>query len=364
MALPLRKLDRTAVEDIAVGATVLGTGGGGDPFIGKLMAVDAIEECGSVTLLDPREVPGDALVLPTAMMGAPTVLIEKIPKGDEAVQVVAIAERRLGKKAYATMSVEAGGVNSTIPIVVAARLGIPLVDCDMMGRAFPELQMVTPTLFGISATPMAMADEKGNVVLLETVDNLWTERLSRAATVVMGGTATIGLFPMTGEQVRQATIHSSISLIERIGHTVRDARAAGRHPAEAIVSLVHGSELFRGKVLDVLRRTVSGFARGEARVEGLEAYSGHHLLLRFQNENLIAFRDGDVVASVPDLITVLDLESGLPITTETLRYGNRVIVVGLPCDAKWRTPEGLRLVGPAYFGYDIDYKPLEQRRQR
>jgi hypothetical protein len=62
---------------------------------------------------------------------------------------------------------------------------------------------------------------------------------------------------------------------------------------------------------------------------------------------------------VPDLISVLDLESGLPITTEGLRYGNRAIVVGSPCNPKWRTKEGLELVGPRYFGYDFDYTPLE-----
>lgn len=55
---------------------------------------------------------------------------------------------------------EAGGVNSMIPIVVAAQLGLPMVDCDGMGRAFPELQMVTFHLDRISATPMAITDEK------------------------------------------------------------------------------------------------------------------------------------------------------------------------------------------------------------
>jgi hypothetical protein len=64
------------------------------------------------------------------------------------------------------------------------------------------------------------------------------------------------------------------------------------------------------------------------------------------------------VASVPDLICVLDTESGEPVTTETLRYGLRVSVVAAPCDSRWRSPEGLELAGPAYFGYDHDYVPV------
>ena len=93
----------------------------------------------------------------------------------------------LGKdKIAGTFPMEAGGVNSMIPIVVAAQLGLPLIDCDGMGRAFPELQMVTFNLDGIPATPMAITDEKGNIGIFETIDNKWTERLARVATVEMG----------------------------------------------------------------------------------------------------------------------------------------------------------------------------------
>ena len=41
------------LDDIALGAALLGTGGGGDPYIGMLMARQALERYGSVELLDP-----------------------------------------------------------------------------------------------------------------------------------------------------------------------------------------------------------------------------------------------------------------------------------------------------------------------
>ncbi|MDW7659616.1 MAG: DUF917 family protein, partial [Bacillota bacterium] len=31
------------------------------------------------------------------------------------------------------------------------------------------------------------------------------------------------------------------------------------------------------------------------------------------------------------------------------------------CFDLWRTPEGLALVGPRYFGCDVDYIPIEER---
>jgi uncharacterized protein len=63
---------------------------------------------------------------------------------------------------------------------------------------------------------------------------------------------------------------------------------------------------------------------------------------------------------VPDLITVIDSQTGQAITTERLHYGFRVILLGIPCDAQWRTPAGVALGGPRHFGYDIEYTPIER----
>ncbi|MGQ9759437.1 MAG: DUF917 domain-containing protein [Candidatus Methanomethylicaceae archaeon] len=360
----MRLLHKEEIENIAIGAAILGTGGGGDPYIGKLMTIDAIEEMGPVKLIDPSELPDNALVVPTAMMGAPTVMVEKIPKGDEVLEALLMLEKKFGKKAFATISAEAGGLNSTIPLAVGARLNIPVVDGDGMGRAFPEIQMVTFHLHGISASPMSMADEKGNAVLLEAVDNYWVERLSRAVTVAMGGSAMIALYPMTGGQVKEAAVHGTISLAERIGKAIRDAQVRKEDPVRKIMEMLNGHQLFKGKIVDVERRTVAGFARGEARFEGIDEYKGEEMAIQFQNENLVAIRNGTIVASVPDLITVLEMETALPITTEGLKYGYRAMVLGIPCHEKWRTKKGLEVVGPRYFGYDIDYIPVEERVRR
>jgi hypothetical protein len=347
------------IEEIALGAALLGTGGGGDPFVGKLMALDAVDKYGPVQLIPPEDVPDGGLVIPSAMMGAPTVMVEKIPNGGESLDALRSLETRLGKKAVAISPIEEGGVNSQIPIVVAAKLGLPLVDCDGMGRAFPELQMVTFHLYGITATPMVMTDEKGNSLELDTIDNMWTERIARAVTVQMGGSALIAIYPMTGSRLKESCVRGSVSLAMEVGRTIAGARARGLNPVEDLMKLLKSKILFKGKVTDILRRTTAGFAKGEATFEGLDEYRGRSLKIRFQNENLMAMRDGKPVAMVPDLISVLDLESGLPITTEGLRYGNRAIVLGSPCDSKWRTKEGVALVGPRYFGYDFDYTPLE-----
>jgi DUF917 family protein len=355
----MRLIDEEDVEEIALGAAVLGTGGGGDPYIGKLMAIDAIREFGKVKLLDLSEVKDDDLIIPTAMMGAPTVIVEKIPNGNEIEKAYRRLEKILGMKSSATMPTEAGGLNSTIPFTLAASLQIPVIDADGMGRAFPEVQMETFGLFGVKATPMTMSDEKGNEVTIDANSDLSTERLSRAITVVMGGSASISVYSMTGKQLKKSAIPNTITLAQKIGRSIREQRTKGRSAIEAILSQSNGRIIFKGKIVDVNRRTTGGFARGNADFDGMEEYTGKHMVVHFQNENLVAEVDGRTVASVPDLITVLDLETGLPITTESLRFGFRVAVVGIPCSEKWRTKEALEVVGPKYFGYDTPYIPIE-----
>ena len=357
----MRQITVAALDDIARGAAVLGTGGGGDPYIGKLMAQGTLRKRGNVNLIDPLELEDDDLVIPSAMMGAPTVMVEKIPRGEEIVNAFKALEAYLGRPARATMSCEAGGLNSMTPFTVAAKLGIPLVDADMMGRAFPELQMCTPTLYGVTATPMAIADEKGNSAIINTVSNRWTETLARTLTIDMGCSAMIAIYPMTGKQVKEACVLNTTSLIERIGQTIRQARERHADPVDAVCQATRGYLIWRGKVGDVARRTETGFARGEAIITGVNEYDSQSLRIAFQNEFLIAQTDDEVLATTPDLITLLDDETGEPITTESLRYGFRVSVLAIAGDPRWRTAEGLAVVGPSYFGYVVPYVPIEER---
>jgi hypothetical protein len=357
----MRIIDETVLEDIALGAAVLGTGGGGDPYVGKLMARQAIRDYGPIELYTLDELDDDDLVVPTAMMGAPTVMVEKMPNGDDIVNAFESVGKYIGKPIKATMSIEAGGLNSVVPMYVAARLQMPMVDCDGMGRAFPELQMVTHTIHGISATPMAMSDERGNTVLMETINNNWTETFARSVTVDMGAMAMIALYAATVKELKVVAVHGTITQAEQIGQTIRRARIEEDEPVNTVREAVGGFLIFKGKISDVRRRTEGGFAKGDATIAGIDDYTGQELLLSFQNEHLAARIDGEFRVTVPDLIAVLDVETGEPITTEGLRYGFRVALIAFPCTAKWRTPKGLELVGPRYFGYDTEYVPVEER---
>ena len=346
------------LESIAVGAGILGTGGGGNPYIGQLRARQAIRERGPVTVLDPQELPEDSQVICVGGIGAPTVGVEKV-RDLQSLYALQAIEEFTGTKATALISNEIGGSNSVEPLIPAAMTGLPVVDADGMGRAFPEFQMKTFFVYGVPWCPMAIADEKGNTVIIpETIGPAWAERLARAITVQMGCVACYAVAPMTAEQVRRTAVLNTLSLARNLGDAVKEAGLRSDDPLSAILSICPGKILFSGKIADVDRRTTAGFARGSLSIEGLEDNNGERLAIEFQNENLIARRDGQVVCTVPDLICVVDSETGEPVTTELLRYGLRVTVLGFPAPDLWTTPEGLAVAGPRVFGYDTDYSPI------
>jgi DUF917 family protein len=351
------------LESIAVGAGILGTGGGGNPYRGKLIARRHLREGRSVVIVDPHEVPDAARIVSVGGMGAPVIGIERIIRGDEALCAMRALEQFIGTPFDFIIPGEVGGGNSTIPMVVGALSGLPVIDADGMGRAFPELQMSTFAVYGGACTPAALCDYKHNTVLFpNSADARTLERQARAVTVTMGGAASFALSPMSGAEMRTRSVLGTLSFAEQIGAAVRRARVEHQDPVDAAAATAGGDLLFGGKVVDVQRRLVAGFARGSTLIEGFAEWRGQALRIDFQNENLIARdADGAVVATVPDLICILDSTSGEPVTTELIRYGLRVSVLGIPAPSILTAPEGLAVFGPRAFGYDVAYFPLPGR---
>jgi DUF917 family protein len=321
------------------------------------MALQTVQDFGPVRLVDLDDLDDDALIMPCGMIGAPTVHIEKLENGSEGERLREHVERLWGRPVAALMPAEIGGSNGLIPAGWAGRLGLPVLDADGMGRAFPEVPQVTMELAGISPNPCVMTDERANIIILRTIDGHWMERAARALAVEFGGAAASSEYQLTAGQARTATVRRSISLAIRIGKVIADAPDA---PVDAVIQAVNGYRLITGKVTDVERRTTRGFVRGAVLVEGFAPDAGRQVRLEIQNENLVALEGGKVLASVPDLISVLDSETAHAVPTERVRYGQRVTVIAFPCDPIWRTPRGLQLAGPRAFGYDFDYTAVEQ----
>ncbi len=351
------------LPDLARGAALLGAGGGGDPYIGRLIAEQAFIEYGAPTILSPDLVPDDMMICAVAALGATNVQMEKLIAGNELPHAVHVLERYLGHRVGALIPAEIGGSNSLLPLMLGARQALPVIDADGMGRAFPELQMNSFSINGVRAGPLVVVDEHLNTAIIDTPDDATAEAMTRALAIQMGLRVYLSCFPMTGKQMRETAIHGTLSAALTIGRALRNG-AGTQSPVDHLVDVLrgiptygHARALFDGKIVDVDRQTARGFSIGSCRLQGIGA-TGSHAKIAFQNENLSCDVDGEIVAVTPDLICIIDRETAEPIPTPQLKYGQRVRVLGIRAPERMRTPQALAAFGPAAFGIDATYRPL------
>jgi DUF917 family protein len=355
-----KRLEEADLMPLAIGAALLGTGGGGNPYVGMLRTRELLRGGAKIEIMPLEALPDDAWVAECGGIGAPVVGVEKIEEGGECHRAVMAVEEAAGVKVSAVISAEIGGSNSMEPIIVAGLAGLPVVDGDGMGRAFPEVQMTTFFIYGAKPSPAAIADEKGNVVVFRhVIDMFWLEKFARNASVDMGAGAGFAVAPMRGDFIRKTAVPGTVTQAINIGKTVLNARQKHQNVVEKIVEETGAKLFFTGKITDIERTLSGGFSRGKAKISGVGEWAGSEAAIAIQNENLVLWVDGVPVIMVPDLIINLELETGEPITTEMLRYGQRVAVIGLPVHDLMKTPRALEIVGPAAFGYpDLTFTPL------
>ena len=357
----LREVTDGDLDAIEIGAAILGTGGGGNPYIGKLRCREQLKMGRKIPVIPLAELPDDALVISLGGIGAPVVGVEKIEEGEECLRALRAIERELGVKVDALISAEIGGANSMEPMLTAAQAGLPVVDGDGMGRAFPEMQMCTWSIYGHREAPGAMADEKGNIVIIrDTPNDVWLERIARSVVVSMGAAAGLATQPMKGDFVKRAAVPGTITQALNLGRAVLQAHKTNADPVQTVINQERGKLLMTAKIVDLQRHLKGGFAIGHLALEGFGNFQGDSGRIDLQNEFLVFRRNEMVEVCTPDLIVVLDSDTGLPITTEMLRYGQRIAVLGLPAHSLMRSAEALKVVGPAAFGYDdITFAPME-----
>lgn len=340
---------------ISTGAAILGAGGGGNPYLGRLRVREALRAGRDINVIKVDEVADDDLVAVCGGMGSPVIAYEKLPRGDEETAALRELEKALARPVDVIAPFEMGGGNSMAPMVVAGNVGVPVIDGDGMGRAFPELHMTTYMIYGADPCPSAIADERGDrAVFTSVADRRWLERMARAVTVSMGGHAGVATTAMRGSFCRDIIIPGTLTLARDIGLAVEEANRTKSEPCDAVLSVTGGSRYLTGKVVDVERRNTAGFARGSLTLDGTGGDAGRRVRIDFQNENLILWEDDRPRSTVPDLITLITTDRGEPLTTEVMTYGVRADVLILPCSDLLRTKQALDVVGPRAFGYDVD----------
>ena len=356
----MKTLNREAMIDLLTGCTILGTGGGGD-FDAGMRYVDAALDAGkTIRLAGIDEMQDDTLTCMPYALGATRASsgddprYTRLPRTD--VAPVLLAMQRLsdgvGRRFGATIACELGGENTAVAAFAAAMTDAVLLDADTAGRAVPEVQHSTYFLHGLPASPVVFANEFGETLYCDAIfDDIRVEEIARAFAAVSRDDIAAVDHPLSVGAVREAVIPGTLGNALSLGVAVRRAVEDDEDPAGAIAGAGQGIVAFRGRIAGASFRTEGGFTIGHFDIAGNDDCHGERYRIDVRNENMVAFRNGELDASIPDLITVVDGQTGATLTNPVEVDDERnVAVVVLPAPAAFTTPAGLALFGPAYIG--------------
>jgi uncharacterized protein len=354
---------KDAIEDLVVGTTILGTGGGGSPQAGMEVLESDLKAGGRLRIVSLDEIPDESLLVSPYYIGsvAPDVRpSKKVTIADPFAVALESVERYFGRKVAATAATELGGGNTAAALHVASQLGIPMVDGDLLGRAGPELHQSTTHIFGASMAPSAIVSETGTVIFIERYADIDDyESLARYVAVLAGGHAAVIDTPLTKSTASKILIKGSISRSMALGKAVRQALQDRRDSVEAVRNVLDGWLVFRGTVKKYEWRNEKGFLFGDVTLSGDKEWQGQSLRSWIKNEHIFAWLGSKPIVMPPDLIMFLD-HNGHGITNDALKLGLEVSVVAAKAPEVWRTPKGLGFFGPRHFGFDFDYVPVER----
>lgn len=363
---------RTEVEDFVRGCTFYGTGGGGLPSNGINSLMSELEKGNEVGWIDVSEIDDDTLTVCPFLMGSIAPHTEEVKKEMEGFGLTesvnkekerlgkAIAElsKYTGQEIGAVVPIELGGANTPGPLAAGIINGIPCVDGDYTGRAIPEILQTTPYINGKVLWPVASVDEFDNVCIIDKAINYrMVERIGKLIASGAYGLAGQAGFLMSGKEMKESIIPGTLTESYEVGKMIREAREKGLNPVDTIVEQLDGYLLAKGTVTKKETEDKLGYYWGTHTISG----EGNTYKIWFKNENHVMWKNDEPIITSPDIITVVDAKTGEPFANPVLKVGDEVCVIGLKARDIFKTERGIGVLGPRYFGFDIDYVPIEER---
>lgn len=355
--------DHFDVTALAFGGTILGSGGAGNAFILAPILANYLKTTKqNIKIIPYHELPDDYSVFSVAIFGSPELLQDNLPDGSEAVKAIRILEKEYNKKCDAIFPLEGAGVNSIYPLLVAARMGLPIVDGDGFGRAFSDLQMCTLHIYGQKGTPFIVTNVAGEYEIFNDENNFLLALNIQKTLVKYGGTGYTSGFVMSGEKTKESIIPGTITFSLEMGKALQTGfyETALDELIQTTKNSIYGMaiELFIGTVTEI--KAIEPFKLHSIVIQGSKKYETDMFNVFIQNENVFAFQNNKIVAMAPDIISFLEYPSGKPICNSEVSRGMDIAVIAIPSPNILRTSRALSVIGPNSFGYKMEFKPLEQ----
>lgn len=374
MNIPVTALESVQdVEDFVRGCALLGTGGGGDPKKGYGLLSKTLEQKGGISWVTPDKIPDNEWAVCLFYMGsiapkAPNLadrlkefgLQVRVEK--ELVKAMRELESYSGISPQYVVPGEMGGINTPAPIDAAYELGLKVVDGDLGGgRAIPEMTQSLVAVLGHQVCPVAFCDYAGSVtVVKEAPSSKMAERIGKFVSAASFGLVGSAGQMLKGKDLKQTLKPGTLTRALQIGRVIRKARETGEDPVTAAVRCLKGWTLFKGKVTNKHWEDRDGYMYGDYQLMGLDEFSGHQFKVWFKNENHMTWLDDTTYVMSPDIIMSAHLSDGEPVTNTDIVKGQRLAIIGASIWPEYRSDNGLSVLGPRHFGFDLEYTPIEK----
>ncbi len=342
------KLTQAMIRPLALGMEFLGSGGGGSAAYQSLLLDITLQETKHpIHITPPKDIAPDAFILPVAYIGAPIVTLEQLQDGSAFVTLIEKAKKIYGKRPDYLLSAEIGGSNGLTALIGSGITGIPVIDADLLGRAFPCLQMASTHLAGIPIAPAIICDAQGNSTSIHSNQATTVENIARHISISFGCSGLMSLYPLFGKDVPKGVIANSMTHAYKLGSLILSAQKSADPIASLKQRMPNMTIIGQGSTTDIDVQVVDGFTQGTIEVT-TPSKSIYKIL--YQNEYLQVNSESKAAcATTPDIITLLDNSNAKPILSDEVQFGMRVTIVSMPAPDCWYTPQGLELVGPQAF---------------
>lgn len=369
--MALQTLSKTDLNDILNGAVILASGGGGPVSSGRQLLADVLAHKNPVKIADPyADVPDDA-TMAVAFFHSPIYMPPnvKIEFGDatRSFQALSKVQQAAGKKPFSFLLPVEVGAESMIPMTVAVRTGLPLVDGDSAGRAINTLSMSNYAGNNIPVAPITVANDQAAVTVsmpgvLAAEGPMW----ATIGGAPFNGNAGMSFWSMDGATMKKAIVPNTLTQARLLGKALREALKQGKDPVKTVVDHLGGWLLFKGKLVDA-NTPLSDLEVGNVTIQGRNKVRAIVYNLR---ENLMIWRSdrASPLAMGPDPICYLTTD-GEVFSNEDLSpvMGKEVAVIGHKAHPSQREPAIVHAYVQTFqsqLAYGGPYMPIEQLQSR
>ena len=360
----MKIIDKSWIMPLVLGGKFLASGGGGNTGLLTQRLKEFFDTDGQVQLMEVSDLKDSDYYSTICIIGSAAFADENPYINTSYIEMIKQLKSITGKQYHGIFPIEAIDVNILCALHGAAILDYPLIDADVMSRAFPELQMTTFHINNMPCNPCIFQKPHGETTVMFEDDTFLLELSIRDELYESGGMGFVTGYSYNGKALKNILIPGTVTFAKLVGDAIMNANNYNSLLTK-LISICNNSvygkciELFKGKVKDIKHIEHMG-GWNNIHFSGIDDYKKNTFSVFANNENLIGFRNNEIAVMVPDIITFFDLSILEPVQNDKLKPDMEVAIIGLPAPIILRTPKALEVVGPQSLGYKTKYRSLEQ----